>query len=631
MTLNSRTTRWSLILFATLAFLVISAMTWASVVTVKLTRADQRAKANTERNQRIRLAVTEIENWANQLLFYEEFSREYWQYASFRRFNEDEVRLPGGELLTPGAVGASPLFLDPPKHPWLMLHFQVSPHSGFSSPQLAPDLIRRWPGFTRRDDSWDRSVFARRLVALESVFGPDELADLYRQSRYIEPIEPDSELIELNDTRIARLATDQSRQRPGRDIALRRNRANRMQLVQRPRAVCAPEQIAYANIFLPDQFDEQLSSSDASQQESEVGIVCGPMRPTWIRLPGRTSDDLMYLRPVSAASQTAWQGFIVDWNAFRSAMLEQIAGIFEDASISPLRASQAAPSSGVAFGVIPAQLLVKPSASAAPFQWNRTYTFLLIGWAGAITVLGAVGLGLISTVRLSERRSHFAYAVTHELRTPLTTFRLYTDMLTEGLVRPEDQATYLKTLNEESKRLADLVNGVLEYSRIENNSLPINKETVRIADFLDSVNASYRRRCESADMELKIDVNGLADKKVVTDKQLAVQIVGNLIDNACKYGRNGDQPVVEVCAGQVDGKLEIRVRDYGPGVPPQKRSSIFKPYNRAEAEPATSVGGVGLGLALSKSWARLLGGQLELLHDPKRRGATFRVSLGPIC
>lgn len=641
MMLRSSSTKWTAALFALLVLLVVGAMTWATTLTLRRLRADEAAEGNADLEQRVRLAVTEMESYANQLLFFDEFGREYWHYTPFHQFKDVEVRFLSGELLAPSVVGASPLFLAPPEQPWVMLHFQNSPISGYSSPQLMPRFIRHWPGFETDYDTWDRSWYYRRLASLESTLTADDLAEMYRQSRYVDSL---GARRDANDERIgvsspspvpgnAQVASKRISRRirkpeQTKDIELLRNRAQRLQRVQTPPAVCAPEHIAFANIFQPDHIDDVHSSTEYTGDEAEV--VCGQMRPAWVHLPGRSGQDLIYLRPVSLAGQTAWQGFVLDWPAFSATLLQQVSGIFENATFEPLNTHDVVPPDLAAFSTIPARLNPNEEPQLAAAGWNRTYTFLLVGWVGVTTLLAAVGLGLLSMVRLSNRRSHFAYAVTHELRTPLTTFRLYTDMLNEGLVRPEDQGTYIKTLNDESKRLADLVNGVLEYSRIENSNIPINKEPVSVGDLLDTIGEFYQSRCESADMRLKIDVDGVADRQVMTDRQLAVQVIGNLVDNACKYGRNPDLPVIEVSAAQRDGKAIIEVRDHGPGVSPRRRASIFRPYNRAETEPATAVGGVGLGLALARSWSKLLGGQLELVADPQRKGATFRVTLGPL-
>jgi signal transduction histidine kinase len=252
-------------------------------------------------------------------------------------------------------------------------------------------------------------------------------------------------------------------------------------------------------------------------------------------------------------------------------------------------------------------------------------TGLLLAWLAAATVLAVVGLGVHSLLALAERRRQFAYAVSHELRTPLTTFRLYTDMLAGGLVPDQDRDEYLATLNRESERLSDLVAGVLEYSRIEHQSPTLAPVETTIGQILDLARQRFDPQCAVAERKLIIDTNGLADHPVNTDPDLVLQIIGTLIDNACKYARNADDARIILSASR--GPLRIEVRDFGPGVPRGQRRRIFKPFRRGETG-ATDQAGIGLGLALASRWARLLGGKLDLVRDGQHsHGACFRLSL----
>ena len=278
--------------------------------------------------------------------------------------------------------------------------------------------------------------------------------------------------------------------------------------------------------------------------------------------------------------------------------------------------------------MIPARLVTNAAIPAATFQWDNSHSFLVVGWAVSLLLLAGLGLGIRSLISLSERRSQFAYAVTHELRTPLTTFRLYTDMLADGMVSPENQQEYLHTLNKESRRLAELVSGVLEYSRVENKSTPIDREPVTLRKILDNVRETCAARCADAGGNLEIEYGEDADTALSTDKQFVVQILSNLIDNACKYGRNGDDATVTVSTNQSGGYCNIDVTDCGPGVPHKLRTRIFRPYIRGNADRSAVTGGIGLGLALSRAWATRLGGKLELVPTARNEpGARFRLKL----
>jgi signal transduction histidine kinase len=112
---------------------------------------------------------------------------------------------------------------------------------------------------------------------------------------------------------------------------------------------------------------------------------------------------------------------------------------------------------------------------------------------------------------------------------------------------------------------------------------------------------------------------------LVTDAKLIEQIVGNLIDNACKYSRDAQDRRLWVRARGEKGEMVFEVEDRGPGIPPGERRSIFNPFRRGTTADVTA-GGVGLGLALAQRWVKMLGGRLSVDSSPGG-GACFRVEL----
>ena len=119
-----------------------------------------------------------------------------------------------------------------------------------------------------------------------------------------------------------------------------------------------------------------------------------------------------------------------------------------------------------------------------------------------ILAISAVGFTLRSTMALGERRARFASAVTHELRTPLTTFRMYSEMLADDMVKdPAQRATYLSTLRSEADRLSRLVENVLCFARLEDGRYRGRRERVAVSDLLERVNtaaATAHQRSEDA-------------------------------------------------------------------------------------------------------------------------------------
>ena len=229
-----------------------------------------------------------------------------------------------------------------------------------------------------------------------------------------------------------------------------------------------------------------------------------------------------------------------------------------------------------------------------------------------------------------QRRIRFVSAVTHELRTPLTTLRLYLDMLTGGLVRrgtakdgiPANAAT-------EAERLHRLISNVLDFARLENQRPRLEFSTVRVGAILEQLHCTWEERCRSTEKQLVIEPGSADDVLVQTDMQIIDQVLGNLIDNACKYSRGAADPRIWLRARlEVRGGLVFEVEDGGPGVSASEQRSIFRPFCRGR-DADFAAGGVGLGLALARSWAALLHGRLCLGNAAKGSSAASAWSCQP--
>lgn len=618
--------RWAYLTFGALCLLVVGILIWATSVSLRLDQKQQTDALQKAHETRVRLAINQMESWANPILF-SEFRRDYAEYSALSV--PDDIRLTSGELLAPtGHVQLSSLLRQPARYGWFLLYFQVSPEGILSSPQIPPDFARNWAGDFDESDYLNWITFESRLRALAFTFARDDLIAEYdtARSRSTDPTDLNDDVDDASESE-ARLAASneksQERSTNRTDYQWRREKIRKLQRLQTPRIVCTTEQIAAAHLTsIPSQ-----ESTDANDgEENVVGIRYENMIPLWTQLAGSSSKDLMFLRALDLGDARVFQGFVIDWPAFRDELLAQVSDLFPNAEIE-IVSDVVESADDTVLSLIPARL--KPNApeiAVAGMAWNHTHSFLLMGWSGSVVLLIALGLGLRSMLHNSERRSQFAYAVTHELRTPLTTFQLYTDMLANGLVEESSKQEYLETLNQESRRLSGLVSGVLEHSRIESGSVPVSKQLVPVSEILDEVREAQGPPSSKSGAQLTFE-NNAPDADVLTDRQLTVQILGNLIDNACKYGRNGDTARVSVTTRMLEGKCALEVTDDGPGIPTRLRTSIFKPYQRGEQHATTVTGGIGLGLALSRSWAKMLGGNLELMPSEKGRGARFRLLL----
>ena len=217
--------------------------------------------------------------------------------------------------------------------------------------------------------------------------------------------------------------------------------------------------------------------------------------------------------------------------------------------------------------------------------------------------------------RLNELKSQFAALASHELRTPVTA--IYGAMRTlderEGTLTAEQEAEIRRMVSEQSKRLFELVENLLDLSRLEADSIQIVATEV---DMLERI-ARLAGAVFAADAEVELDVP--AGLRAVLDPQALDRIVSNLLANALRHGA----PPFRISAGRVAGGLAVTVEDRGPGVPAPFVASLFERFTRGSTNASE---GAGLGLSIAQSYARAHGG--TLVYEPaKPHGARFRLVL----
>lgn len=326
------------------------------------------------------------------------------------------------------------------------------------------------------------------------------------------------------------------------------------------------------------------------------------------------------------------QGVWLDWPALQAAWLREITDLFPDARLEPAANATAGARPNddpLRFAALPVRLIPgKIQLPPLPF-WTPLRKSLAIALACVLLAAAAVGLVLFGTVSLSERRAAFVSAVTHELRTPLTTFRLYSEMLADGMVADEAQRkTYLDTLTGEAGRLSHLVENVLAYARLERGSAKARAENITIGELLDRILPRLKQRADDCSMEVRVHATE-ADRKTQLhiDAAAVEQILFNLVDNACKYAApRAAEPVIHVEADTSGKFAMLRVRDHGAGISRDERRRIFHPFHKSADQAAHSAPGVGLGLALCRRLATALGGAITLDASHKD-GACFVLRL----
>lgn len=363
---------------------------------------------------------------------------------------------------------------------------------------------------------------------------------------------------------------------------------------------------------------QTMMQLDPPSQTSTPGgqiLDLGAMRSAWV------GDELFLLRQLkkesSGVETRGVQGVWLDHDILKNRLLGEIADLLPASSLVASKDSSADSMALVSF---PFRLVRNESAPATSSPMIGP---LAVGWVTVLLAILTSALLVHGVMRLSERRASFVSAVTHELRTPLTTFRLYSDMMESGVVKPEKQGDYLRVLSREADRLSHLVENVLSFSRIERGSARSAVCDLSLHSLLEPMRERLEARLATAGMTLEMDTT--CARMVRVDRAAVEHILFNLVDNSAKYAAAGDPPRVEILTSPADRHLEIHVRDHGPGIPVVERRRIFRAFHKSAFEAAESQPGVGLGLALSRRLAKSLGGGLECVDSPQ--GACFVLRL----
>ncbi|MDW8146093.1 MAG: GAF domain-containing protein [Roseiflexaceae bacterium] len=225
-------------------------------------------------------------------------------------------------------------------------------------------------------------------------------------------------------------------------------------------------------------------------------------------------------------------------------------------------------------------------------------------------------------VEADRMKREFISNVSHELRTPLTSIKGYVDLLMLGAGGPlsEGQISFLNVVKNNTHRLMNLINDILEIGRIDDNKVKLNFESVFIGDIFEEVAKTLRAEIERKRLSFSIEI---ADHTppVMADETRLTQVVLNLASNAVKYTYpNG---AVKLRAGlNPAGLLQVDVIDNGVGISPEQQQHLFRRFYRADNPLRDEAGGTGLGLSIAKSYVEMHGGQMWV-ESEVGKGSTF--------
>lgn len=422
---------------------------------------------------------------------------------------------------------------------------------------------------------------------------------------------------------------------------------------KKPSAAKMNEKLAPARVERELLVEQNLESSRASQTirqdagsfnllESRIGYFS--------LLPLET--HLLFYRQVWQGNERFLQGFLVDKEAFfkgllakefretRLAEMSTLAVVWQDQIISTYRVAGSnrsyLSSSEVPGGVLlDKQVLHKQTLPAPLGDWELLFTiehlpagpaarviffstlsFLLILSIGCVLIYRL----LIKHLRMANQQQNFVSSISHELKTPLTSIRMYGEMLKQGWVNEEKKAEYYDFIFHESERLTRLINNILQLARMTRSELPVNLQRCEAAELLDLIRSTISTQVSTAGFELELQA-AHEKMEVQVDKDLFLQVIINLVDNALKFARKAENKRVNILFEKSVEQLRVSVRDFGPGIAPGDRKRIFKLFYRVENELTRETKGTGIGLALVSELLDLMHAKIEVVNC--QPGAAF--------
>jgi two-component system, OmpR family, sensor histidine kinase KdpD len=234
--------------------------------------------------------------------------------------------------------------------------------------------------------------------------------------------------------------------------------------------------------------------------------------------------------------------------------------------------------------------------------------------------VGAQAAEAAALAEANELRSALLQAVSHDLRTPLAGIKASASSLRQPDIEwsDADRDEFLSTIEDETDRLTTLVGNLLDMSRIQAGAVAPATRRVGLEEVVPAALAGLGARASDVTVDVPESL-----PPVIADPALLERVVANLVENAVAHSPAGAPVRVE--AGEVGGRVLIRVVDRGPGIPPDERERVFQPFQRMDDSPSHGAG-VGLGLAVARGFTVAMGGDLTI-DDTPGGGATMVIEL----
>jgi len=228
--------------------------------------------------------------------------------------------------------------------------------------------------------------------------------------------------------------------------------------------------------------------------------------------------------------------------------------------------------------------------------------------------------------RTNQYKSEFLANMSHELRTPLNSSLILSRLLADNAdgSLSEVQVRYAKTIQASNQDLLNLINDILDLSKIESGKVETTFEPVVLSHLLEPLRLTFEPIAGEAKLGFRIEVGQDVPEAIVTDLLRVQQILRNLLSNAFKFTRTGEVVLGVKLANE--GEVHFCVRDTGIGIADSQQQVIFEAFRQADGSTSRQFGGTGLGLSISRELARLLQGSITVVSAPSQ-GSTFTLAL----
>ena len=233
----------------------------------------------------------------------------------------------------------------------------------------------------------------------------------------------------------------------------------------------------------------------------------------------------------------------------------------------------------------------------------------------------------------NRAKSEFLANMSHEIRTPMNAILGFTELLKRGYSKSERESNrYLDTIHSSGRHLLQLINDILDLSKVEAGHLEIESLPCAPHEVVQQAVMELSVKAREKGIALTVEAGGDLPATVLSDPARLRQVVLNLLSNAVKFTERGGVKVVMRCAADGgDGLYSVEVHDSGIGIAPDRVEAMFEPFTQADASITRRFGGTGLGLAISRKFARAMGGDIVAASTPGEGSVlTLSFRTGPL-